>query len=288
MATRRTSNVELCFDSMTDLITNLAGGLILLVLLLLGVTREASSQSPPPPAVPEGTRDAGEKTVRPLRNQINLLRAEIAAIEQDVKGLEAQLPVLSQQVKELIEKAGQVQPPKERKEEKEETKEPTMVEFRPPLRRVSSKDTNVAFVCEQDRVYIFDLDAYGQARKDRKLQKGETLQVASGDYDVTIIDLVELSLGNQLLQIPRARLVRKVGRQGESVQSLRDPQSAFQARLNQLDPDKSVLQFQVYPDSFLVFRDARSLAWEKKFDLGWIPKEAGSSIEVGAGRAGAD
>ena len=60
MGSRKTE-VELCFDSMTDLITNLAGGLILVVLLLMGMTQAAprSPQADRPPGRVARRRGSG-------------------------------------------------------------------------------------------------------------------------------------------------------------------------------------------------------------------------------------
>src|SRR4051794_24932225 len=91
MAKRRMSQIELNFDSMTDLITNLAGGLILLVLLLLGVTREAVSQSkpaPPPAPAEEEPQEAGDRSAKALRQRINDLQIELKSIESSLQRLD--------------------------------------------------------------------------------------------------------------------------------------------------------------------------------------------------------
>ncbi len=280
MANRRNTGFELCFDSMTDLITNLAGGLILLVLLLLGVTREIRSA----PADPDERNGADPKSLAPLRTRINLLRSEIAAVEQNLKNLEAKLPQLRRQVQELIDRAGQVHPPKEQQNAKDEEKEAKTVEFRPPFSRESQKDTNAAFVCQENRIYLFDLAAFESALKQKNPQKGEKVQLASGDYDVLIKDLVLVLVGNQIGRAPLGELILKAGHRGEALEQIHNPQSVFQVRLKQLDPAKNTLQFQVYPDSFQAFREARAIAWKLEFGLNWSPLEAGSNVKVGHGR----
>jgi hypothetical protein len=106
MAQRRVSQVDLCFDSMTDLITNLAGGLVLVVLLLLGLTQETRKvEAKAEFAAPKKTA-AGGKSLRPLETQAVALRAEIARIEQDIKMLEeTRLPELEKEVAELVRRA---------------------------------------------------------------------------------------------------------------------------------------------------------------------------------------
>jgi hypothetical protein len=101
---RRNSEVELCFDSMSDLITNLAGGLILVVMLLLCVTREA-----PKAADPEfggnGKRTAGEKPSRELFNRLNLLQIEATRLEDGIATDGRTLRELEKKANELLTKA---------------------------------------------------------------------------------------------------------------------------------------------------------------------------------------
>jgi hypothetical protein len=43
-------------------------------------------------------------------------------------------------------------------------------------------------------------------------------------------------------------------------------------------PEDYVVIFRVWPDSYEVFRQARSLAWEAGFDVGWHPRESGERV----------
>lgn len=102
MGQRRT-DVELCFDSMTDLITNLAGGLILIVLLLLAITRVA----PRPAASPgvEGAAHAGERPVRPLLTRLDRLQDDLDRVNGAIANDGNRLKALEQQVAELLKDA---------------------------------------------------------------------------------------------------------------------------------------------------------------------------------------
>lgn len=104
MALRRTSQLELCFDSMTDLITNLAGGLVLVVLLLLGMTQETKKvESEVEFATMVKKKGIGSgKSIHPLETQSQVLRAEILALEKNIASMEAKLPKLQQEVEELL------------------------------------------------------------------------------------------------------------------------------------------------------------------------------------------
>ena len=100
---RRNSEVELCFDSMTDLITNLAGGLILIVMLLLALTREAPKTIKANSVGKSGKND-GEKPTRPLFEKLNILQADTARMNEGISSDAAQLKSLEKDVEKLIER----------------------------------------------------------------------------------------------------------------------------------------------------------------------------------------
>jgi hypothetical protein len=100
---RRNTEVELCFDSMSDLITNLAGGLILVVMLLLCVTREAPKASDFGPGG-SWKRSAGEKSSRELFNRLSLLQIEAARLDDGIAADERSLRDLEKKAAELLKK----------------------------------------------------------------------------------------------------------------------------------------------------------------------------------------
>src|SRR3954451_23027291 len=102
MGKRRSSEVELCFDSMTDLITNLAGGLILLVLLLLGLTREAPAPAAAAPEPAAEGKKGSEKSAVPLLEQVNQLRAASERVDKDVSLLQERMRELRKDAHELL------------------------------------------------------------------------------------------------------------------------------------------------------------------------------------------
>lgn len=101
---RRTSEVELCFDSMTDLITNLAGGLILVVMILLALTREAPRALDLRPAGTAGKPAADEKPTRELVDRLNNLHADLARVNDAVGADERLLKELDEKAAALIER----------------------------------------------------------------------------------------------------------------------------------------------------------------------------------------
>ena len=106
MAKRNPAQIELCFDSMTDLITNLAGGLVLVALLLLGMTQEVKHVHQASEfATAKKKQEGGSKSLSPLERQSEILRAELVAMEKNIASLEAKLPKLQQDVDTLLDRA---------------------------------------------------------------------------------------------------------------------------------------------------------------------------------------
>jgi hypothetical protein len=107
MSRRRSQEIELNFDGLTDAVTNLVGALILLIVLVLGVTkvagRGATSANQPVPRwdsfAPSQTD--GPKPVQPLLRQIELLRRDIAVTDQQMKELELVMDELRQKYREM-------------------------------------------------------------------------------------------------------------------------------------------------------------------------------------------
>jgi hypothetical protein len=100
----REGGIQFNFDSLTDTITNLSGTLILIVVLVLGLTRAVTREVvPPPPPGPPG--QAGGKPIAPLLRQVEQLKLQIRAVDQEVGSLEAILPELQQAVEDLRKRA---------------------------------------------------------------------------------------------------------------------------------------------------------------------------------------
>lgn len=285
MAKRRNAEVKLCFDSMTDLITNLAGGLLLLVLLLLGVTGDASSQTRPPPGAADQTgKAAAEKSPRPLEERVRRLDQAVQQVEEQIKTLEGQLPALRQEVEALLGKVAAFRPP-EVPEPPPEKKEPTRVEFRPPLERLVTGRESVLFLLEDQRLRHVDLKPI---LEEVNKQMRTNLQGPNPAKLKTIpiaFDLPDCRVeGEARLARAQLRLRFKPGAPGETLEELRRPDSRYQALLKQFDPKRYVIAFLVYPDSFDTFREARKLAWQAEYELGWNPlKPGGPALSLGRG-----
>ena len=73
---------------------------------------------------------------------------------------------------------------------------------------------------------------------------------------------------------PLARLDWRSREAGESRVQLRDPGAGFRAALRGYDPRLHHLRFFVWGDSFEIYLDARSIAEDMGFQVGWKPFEA--------------
>jgi hypothetical protein len=100
----RKSDVELCFDSMSDLITNLAGGLILVVMLLLAITREAPKTIVVDPNMAAGKKTAGEKSARELFQRLTAIELETARVDAELAADESLLKELDKKADDLLKK----------------------------------------------------------------------------------------------------------------------------------------------------------------------------------------
>lgn len=73
------------------------------------------------------------------------------------------------------------------------------------------------------------------------------------------------------------------GSKGENAQELKIENSKFNAVLNSLDPNYNFIAFIVRPDSFALFRTARSEALSQGFDVGWEPFKQDRVLVFGSG-----
>ncbi|MGQ4648828.1 hypothetical protein [Lyngbya aestuarii] len=70
---------------------------------------------------------------------------------------------------------------------------------------------------------------------------------------------------------------------GESIKELTENTSDFRSILETLNPETDYLAFLVRPDSFSAFRQARGIAWQENFDVGWEPMLTDTVIVFGSG-----
>ena len=223
-----------------------------------------------------------------LRRRIAALRAQITAIESQIARLRQRMPQIEDEIKLLMERVGSIKLPEEETEELPE-KEPRAVAFRPPFLRKLKKETPLVLVCEEGRVSILDFERQEREfnkiadNKDalRSFVKSGGGKLDADDFEVVVRIIIA---GSRLIILQEA--ARKPGHNGESLSMARQPRSRLRKRLAQLDANKSVIQFAVYPDSFDTLREIRKIVWQKKFSVNWMPMSHGEKITIGDGSSG--
>ena len=233
------------------------------------------------------------------KRRIARLRGALTRATQDTRSVGERLPALQKDVDQLRQKVMGIEPPRPlppvKSEEKTseapspirgpiggtspKKKDVTELQFRLPLSRESTRQTNLGIVCLKKRIYLLDFGSMGDAlkkeveRKSPLLKSGGVLMVPEGDYDVEISFTPDLS----------ARAVLKKSSEGETIEDAVRPGSALLRRLAELPPQENLLQFCVYPDSYEQFMQLRKLAYEKEYEVGWRPMPVGKLITIGDG-----
>lgn len=102
MAARRGEGLELNFDSLTDVITNLVGGLIMLIVLVVGATQAkvAGMLAPPPP----DNKVGGETPMDLLLNKIHAMDEALQQVEREAQRIEERLPDIAGEIQDLQQK----------------------------------------------------------------------------------------------------------------------------------------------------------------------------------------
>jgi hypothetical protein len=67
---------------------------------------------------------------------------------------------------------------------------------------------------------------------------------------------------------------------GETPEQLQSPRAALRELLTQIDPKKEYLYFYVWGDSFEAYLEARRLAEEAGFQVGWVPIPTGEPLDL--------
>ena len=283
---RRQSRVELNFDGLTDSVTNLVGALILLVVLIVGVTREAVSRQKETPKPKTGKKNAGEKSIKPLQDRVNQMKAQLRDVDNDIEGQKRQLRSLREEVQDLIKKAEKIKKPLVVKNE-EKKEPPRKQKYRLPLQQFRTKK-HITFVVEDSTITFMDWDALNTEL--RKIVAGK-----SGRVDVNFevpgtIFVVSgsLNVGERGYSNVNVKATRKKGTKGDSLDAALKTGSKFHKQIGTVDPSTHVVRFLVYPDSFDAFRKLRAVAFQKKFEVGWQIQKNGEIIRLGRGGGGTE
>jgi hypothetical protein len=108
MSARRDNTLDLNFDGLTDVTTNLAAGLILLIVITLNITTPrskvggpAEQPSPGVTEVPEPKDEQGPQPIAPLLARVEELRGGISLLDQAIRDRRAEIEDLRKQVETL-------------------------------------------------------------------------------------------------------------------------------------------------------------------------------------------
>ena len=143
----------------------------------------------------------------------------------------------------------------------------TFINGLPNCREPSRPYSNSLYALE---TYLNELRAYRRCTEG-VARKVSNFEVVTNPYRVSF-DFIE---GDRIYQ-PRTTEI------GESPEEVKQADSNFQQRLSQLDPQQHYLAFIVRPDSFSVFRQAREIAWNQGFEVGWEPYPSQDPIVFGS------
>lgn len=125
---------------------------------------------------------------------------------------------------------------------------------------------------------LYDYENYLQELyqyRDCVINKREQLKnfsVQTEYYEVKLIDLDSFAWEYDLKKTVT----------GENSEELSQAHSNFREVLKKINPQKDYLAFIVRPDSFSAFRQARKLAWQEGFDVGWEPSNSDTPIILGS------
>ncbi len=99
MRKRRQAGIDLNFDGLIDVVTNLVGSLILLVVLVIAVTKPKQSGIDELP--PRENTAGAEKAMDPLLEEIRSLREQLQTEAAGIRQMEERIPELENEIQEL-------------------------------------------------------------------------------------------------------------------------------------------------------------------------------------------
>lgn len=129
------------------------------------------------------------------------------------------------------------------------------------------------FIPEMYDYYISRAEEYQRCEL-RRLERLQNYSTTTRYYEARVAG------GSGIAYVPLPEV------EGEKPGDIQEESSNFREVLQNLNPQTDYLAFLVRSDSFTGFRQARELAWEKGFDVGWEPMEGDRTIVFGSqGRA---
>ena len=214
-------------------------------------------------------------------------------LEAHIEKLQARIPPIRNEIEELTREVQSFQ--------SSETSPPpgpgddaTEVPYRPPLEQLALGRLPIGFACQEGRVSFIDFDAMNKRAKEMRdkrdakstIRESHQLAVPNTDFLYQLVMEGKLNSPDFTYKVV---LTRHPDSLGKSWEEIRQPGSRFQRILashrssKPAEPPKRYVTFFVWPDSYDVFRQARTLAWEEGYDVGWEPIDAAETLELGRG-----
>ena len=232
-----------------------------------------------------GQTSMAARTPADVDRMHRLLQAHIDQCGRALQSLEGRMPPLADELRQLIEQVEQT-PPSRPDDRPPETEEPRQVRDRPPIRRTTRKQ-QVPLVCLEGRVnHCPDAMALNQHALD-VLDRNPAADAAGKPiaFDVPGFNLrFEIRTERSPERISRRLFVgNQPGRLEGTWQQIERPGSPLRRLLASGNPQKQYITFLVWPDSYHVFHEARALAWEAGYDVGWELMKSGDALPFGGG-----
>lgn len=236
--------------------------------------QQADDRAIPPGATspPTAQEPLHERSPEQIDSMLQILLNDLEQAGRGLRASDERIEQIRQRINSLYEETQTVRRP-EKNEQPEEKPEPRRVKFRPPMERLSDKEIR-HFVCQGDRISCIDYQQIGtifKEKTDNGKNKRGGVRFDLPDSDFEVVCHVESDEW-------RLHVTRKPGHNGETWEEAQRPGAAFQKCLKGTDPEKFVLEFSVWPDSYDLFRKARAAAWQKKYEIDWTPQNAGEPL----------
>ncbi len=198
---------------------------------------------------------------------------------QGLQDLGSRLPRVDQELRQLMKDTDSVQVQKKGHESNPPPPPPTPgVRYRKPHEQLTDQKS-VNFVCENGTISFIDFEEILKKVLDLAARGGGGRQAV--DFDLTDSDFrIEGTLEGTDVKLTA---IRKANHPGESLEEIRRPGSRFAKALAGRKSADYYVKFDVWPDSYAAFREARSIVWDRGFDAGWSPMASGEKLELSSG-----
>jgi len=194
---------------------------------------------------------------------------EIRRIKESIRDKEVQLKILEEKIKSLkrkqtkrVERSNEEQNIIRSTQRQIELKEQELEKYHYELNKIMKLAQGLGFGEYTESKIKDKKPVYFQAIDNR------VILIDKDNYDIETHYTME---NGQV--VVYGRLTKKGSVKGDSITDIVSSISDFQKKLNKCNPSKDYLVFMVNKYSYDVFRKARAIAFQKKFHVGWWPKE---------------